>query len=80
MYYDKQSEAVRTDWNITLLSMTEDNIEESISLELNHQSVDFFPFCLHLFFFNQILVKNICGLTWRKWVEISESLDLFIFL
>ena len=51
MYYDKQSEAVRTDWNITLLSMTEDNIEESISLELNHQSVDFFPFCLHLFFF-----------------------------
>ena len=32
--------------------MTEDNIEESISLEFNQLSVDFF-----LYFFNQVLVE-----------------------
>lgn len=51
MYCDKQSEAERTEWNIMLLFMTEDNIENSISLELNQQLLIFFLFIFIFFFF-----------------------------
>ena len=72
MYCDKQNEAERTEWNIMLLFMTEDNTENSTSLELNQQLLIFF-----LFIFIFFLTKY-CRITWTKLVEISEILDLFI--
>ena len=73
MYCDKQNEAERTEWNIMLLFMTEDNTENSTSLELNQQLLIFFLF-IFIFFF----LTKYCRITWTKLVEISEILDLFI--